>query len=145
MDNNKKNHLNKRARYSSVKHFKYSSPHLKRRDFLRGSAGAMGGAWLATWPWETLLAQQNLDPGTRGDWDAGRVRHLLPAVNDSCMLIKASFLSPMNQVPSLTINGAGASQTVAGLQNDTACEFWQFYVEDLNPNSRYELGFRSST
>ena len=60
---------------------------LNRRRFLRGSAGAMGGAWLSAWPWQTLLAQQELDVGPVDDWDAGKVRHLLPAVSESRLLI----------------------------------------------------------
>ena len=63
-------------------------PPLKRRDFLRGSAGGMAGAMLATWPWQKLAAQQDLNPVT-DNWDSGIVRHLLPAVNESRFLIKA--------------------------------------------------------
>ncbi|MBL6817363.1 MAG: twin-arginine translocation signal domain-containing protein, partial [Pseudomonadales bacterium] len=112
---------------------------LNRRRFLRGSAGAMGGAWLAAWPWQTLLAQQELDVGPVDDWDAGKVRHLLPAVSDSHLLIKTSLSAPISQQPRLRINGGGSSQTIAGLQNDTAGEFWQFYAEDLRPDTVYEL------
>ena len=39
----------------------------------------------------------------------------------------------------MRINGGGGSQTIAGLQNDTAGEFWQFYAEALRPDTVYEL------
>ena len=57
-------------------------PRVKRREFLRASAGGMAGAWMSAWPWQKLAAQQGLDP-VEEDWDSGIVRHLLPAVNES--------------------------------------------------------------
>src|SRR5262249_48665271 len=33
-------------------------------------------------------------------WDAGRVRHLLPTVSDNRVLVKASFRSPLMEAPS---------------------------------------------
>ncbi|MFZ8989385.1 MAG: hypothetical protein ACO2ZJ_03495, partial [Pseudohongiellaceae bacterium] len=57
-----------------------------RRQFLRKGAGSMAGAWLSAWPWHELMAQQDLNP-TEENWDAGIVRHLLPAVNHSTFLI----------------------------------------------------------
>jgi len=51
-------------------------PALKRRDFLRGSAGGMAGAWLSVWPWQKLAAQQDLNPAS-DDWDSGLVREYL--------------------------------------------------------------------
>ena len=65
-----------------------------RRQFLRKGAGSMAGAWLSAWPWHELMAQQDLNP-TEENWDAGIVRHLLPAVNHSTFLIKASFNRPL--------------------------------------------------
>ena len=67
----------------------YLSTH-KRREFLRRSVGGVAGAWLTSWPWQQLAAQQDLNPAA-DDWDPGVVRHLLPAVNESRFLIKASF------------------------------------------------------
>ena len=45
-------------------------------------AGSMAGAWLSAWPWHELMAQEDLNP-IEENWDAGVVRHLLPAVNHS--------------------------------------------------------------
>ena len=61
---------------------------IKRRRFLRNSASGMAGVWLSSWPWQKLAAQQDLNANA-DDWDTGIVQHLLPAVNESKMLIKA--------------------------------------------------------
>ena len=124
---------------------KNKSPYLhplKRRQFLRGSAGAMGGAWLSSWPWQKLAAQQQL--ASDDDWDAGLVNHLLPAVDDAHFLIKTSFARPLDEPPQLRIRNGGRDETVAGLRNDTLGEFWQFYASGLNPDTEYELSLFSS-
>ena len=59
---------------------------MNRRDFLRTSAGA---PLLAALPPE-LRAQATLQRAG-GFWDSGAVRHLLPTVSDTQLLIKASF------------------------------------------------------
>jgi hypothetical protein len=56
---------------------------MDRRDFLRASSAAVLGFGL---PAEAFA--QATTP-TNPQWDAGRLRHLLPQVSDSQMLIKA--------------------------------------------------------
>ena len=104
-----------------------------RRRFLAGSAGALGAAVFGRLPLD-LLAEQGAPPAVE-DWDTGRVRHLLPAVSDSRMLLKASFDGPLSAAPTLRIGSAG----VTGRMNDTAGEYWQFYTAGLEPARRYEL------
>ncbi|MCY4638062.1 MAG: hypothetical protein OXG04_26820, partial [Acidobacteria bacterium] len=85
-----------------------------RRRFLAGSAGALGAAVFGRLPLD-LLAEQGAPPAVR-DWDAGRVRHLLPAVSDSRILLKASFDGPLSGAPTLRVGSAG----ITGRMNDTA-------------------------
>src|SRR5262249_4076364 len=68
-------------------------------------------------------------------WDAGRVRHLLPTVSDSRVLVKASFRSPLMEAPMLRVGGT----TVRGRMTDTRGEFWQFHAADLKPGRPYTL------
>ena len=119
-------------------------PPLKRRDFLRGSAGSMAGAWLSAWPWQKLAAQQDLNPVT-DNWDSGIVRHLLPAVNESRILIKASFSSALTETPRLLIQNGGSNRLVEGYVNDTSGEFWQFYATELQSDTEYELSLQDSS
>ena len=118
-------------------------PPLKRRDFLRGSAGSMAGAWLSAWPWQKLAAQQDLNPVT-DNWDSGVVRHLLPAVNESRILIKASFSSALTEPPRLVIQNGDSNRLIEGYVNDTSGEFWQFYATELQSDTEYELSLRDS-
>ncbi len=104
-----------------------------RRRFLAGSAGAAGAAVLGRLPLE-LLAGQAAPPPAQG-WDAGPVRHLLPAVSDSRLLLKASFAAPLASAPTLRVGGTA----VTGRMNDTAGEHWQFYSAGLEPARRYTL------
>lgn len=115
----------------------------QRRSFLKGSAGAMAGAWLSTWPWQKLSAQQQLAPPD-DDWGRGPLLHLLPAVNDSNILIKASFNRSFSSAPVLHIQGGNSDQRISGYQNDSAGMFWQFYGQDLTPDTEYELVLRDS-
>ena len=119
-------------------------PPLKRRDFLRGSAGSMAGAWLSAWPWQKLAAQQDLNPVT-DNWDSGIVRHLLPAVNESRILIKASFSSALTETPRLVIQNGGSNRLIEGYVNDSSGEFWQFYATELQSDTEYELSLQDSS
>ena len=118
-------------------------PRVKRREFLRASAGGMAGAWMSAWPWQKLAAQQDLNPFEE-DWDSGIVRHLLPAVNESRILIKASFDRALGQTPQLQIQNGSNNKLVEGFLNDTAGEFWQFYATELQPDTEYELSLQDS-
>ncbi len=113
-------------------------PSRERRNFLKGSAAAMGGAWFGTWPWQKLAAQQAIENDS-GDWEAGSVQHLLPAVNHSHLLIKVSFTRPLSEAPGLRVRGGSIDLTIPGYRNDTIGEFWQFYGTGLNPDSQYKL------
>jgi len=103
---------------------------IDRRRFL---TGAFGATVLASLPAD-LLADSDTQPPI-GAWDSGQVRHLLPTVSDSGMLIKASFLQPLSSAPSLRIG----TVTIHGRVNDTGGEFWQFRAADLQPGRRYTL------
>ena len=87
---------------------------MDRRDFLKGS---MGAAILASRSADSLA--QNGTPPPAQSWDAGQVRHLLPTVSDTRILIKASFASPLSGVPALRI---GAS-SFSGKMTDTEGTF----------------------
>jgi hypothetical protein len=98
----------------------------------------MGAAVLGRFRMDTLAATP---PAPRPvGWDPGVVRHLLPTVSDSRLLLKASFAHPMGSTPLLRI-GSG---TVLGRMNDTSGVFWQFHVTDLEPGRRYTLALHAS-
>src|SRR5581483_5121825 len=103
---------------------------MDRRDFLRGTLGA---AILAARSADSFAQSGNPPPAQ--SWDAGQVRHLLPAVSDTRILIKASFTRPLAAAPSLRIGGS----TLRGTMNDTEGAFWQFYAPGLQPGRRYSL------
>ncbi|MCY4078030.1 MAG: hypothetical protein OXH04_21670, partial [Acidobacteria bacterium] len=105
---------------------------IDRRRFLAGSAGAMGAAVFGRLPLG-LLAEQGAPAAARG-WDAGSVRHLLPAANDSRFLVKVSFDRPLAG-PVLRVGGAAATARMT----DTAGEHWQFQASGLAPGRRYTL------
>src|SRR5215216_551395 len=104
---------------------------IDRRDFLRSSA-AVGFSLTAP---ADLLAQTATSPSPASTWDAGQVRHLLPAVSDTRMLIEASFNTPLMTVPILRVG----STTAHGRMGDTRGEHWHFYVTDLAPGRPYTL------
>ena len=130
--------MSKKGKNNSILSFTNS-----RRYFLRKSAGGIAGAWLSTWPWQQIMAQQSADTG-EADWDSGFVRHLLPAVNHSTFLIKVSFSKSLDEAPLLRIQDGSGVKVKEGLLNDTTGEFWQFYVTDLRPDTRHELTLQDS-
>jgi hypothetical protein len=87
---------------------------MRRRDFLRATAG---GPLLPALP-PALLAQTAPRSSADGNWDSGRVRHLLPTVSDTQMLIKASFVEPLSRAPTLRVGTA----SVLGRMTDTRGE-----------------------
>lgn len=115
-----------------------------RRDFLRKTAGGMAAAWLSTWPAQKLAAQQDLAP-ENDDWDSGLVQHLLPAVNESRFLIKASFTRAVSDRPVLKIQNGSSTQSIDGYQNDSNGQFWQFYATELQPETEYQLSLQDAS
>ena len=109
-----------------------------RRRFLAASAGAAGAAVFGRLPL-TRLAAQAAPPPAQG-WDAGRVRHLLPAVSDSRLLLKASFTEPLAAAPTLRVGDAA----VTGRMTDTAGQHWQFYATGLDAARRYTLSLAAA-
>src|SRR5262249_25365365 len=68
-------------------------------------------------------------------WDGGSLRHLLPTVSDTRMLIKASFSTPLDEAPILRVGDTA----VRGQMTDTRGEYWSFDAVGLQPNRRYTL------
>jgi hypothetical protein len=104
-----------------------------RRAFLRGSTAAALG--LAAPP-DLFTSTASAQPS----WDAGVVQHLLPAVSDQRILIKASFREPMLEAPILHIGNTA----VEGRMSDTRGEFWRFQATDLAPGRPYTLSLTGS-
>ena len=103
-----------------------------RREFLRASSAL---ALAAAVPAD-LFAQAATVPVPSGTaWDTGVVRHLLPTVNDTRMLIKVSLNAPVTEAPSLRVGDT----SVQGRMGDTQGEHWHFYATDLRPGRRYSL------
>jgi hypothetical protein len=104
-----------------------------RRDFLRGSTIAAAASTFGLLVPGDAASAPTLPSSPQ--WDAGRVRHLLPTVSDSRVLVKASFRSPLMEAPMLRFGGT----TVRGRMTDTRGEFWQFHAADLKPGRPYTL------
>ena len=85
------------------------------------------------------MAEQGAPPAVQG-WDVGRVRHLLPTVSESRILLKASFDRPLSAAPTLRVG----TTEIQGRMNDTAGECWQFHAADLEPGRRHTLSLRSA-
>lgn len=100
---------------------------INRRDFLRASSVAALGFGVVS----EARAQTELG----ASWDAGNLRHLLPTVSDTRMLIKASFSRPLDEPPDLHVGDT----TVRGQMTDTRGGYWSFDVAGLQPNQRYTL------
>ena len=109
-----------------------------RRTFLSQTSGAVGASLFGRLPLEATAGQATT-PVT-DDWDRGSVRHLLPSVSDSTMLLKVSFEEAVSSTPRLRLG----STTLDGHMNDTAGEHWQFYVTELEPDRSYRLALVSS-
>src|SRR5215471_4074519 len=107
---------------------------MNRRDFLRASSAAALGFGVAA------EAQAQATTAASAQWDAGTLRHLLPQVGDSRMLIKASFTAPLAEAPVLRVGEAA----VPGRMGDTRGEHWHFYATDLQPGRRYTLSLSDS-
>jgi hypothetical protein len=105
---------------------------MNRRDFLRATSATAFGLGMPT----DLFAQPVSMPARKDEtWDAGKVRHILPQVSATGLLVKTSFGEPLVDEPSLRVGDT----TVRGRMSDTHGEYCQFYVADLQPGRRYTL------
>jgi len=68
-------------------------------------------------------------------WNAGSIRHLLPGVGHDRLLLKASFVRPLEAPPSLRIE----SRRARGVRMDTTGEFYSFDFSGLEPEHTYQL------
>src|ERR1700682_3918998 len=103
-----------------------------RRKFLRSSAAT---ALSLTVPTDLFAQAVSVPAPGSATWDAGDLRHLLPRVSDTRMLIKASFSTPLTDAPTLSVGGT----SVRGRMGDTRGEHWHFYATDLKPGRPYRL------
>src|ERR1022692_3590685 len=103
-----------------------------RRRFLRSSAAA---ALSLAVPSDLFAEAASVSAPGSATWDAGTLRHLLPTVSDTRMLIKTSFSAPLMDAPTLSIGGT----SVRGRMGDTRGEHWHFYASGLQPRHRYTL------
>jgi hypothetical protein len=99
----------------------------------------MGAAILAARP-AAAFAQAPVSRSS-GSWDAGRLRHLLPTVSDTRMLIKASFTKPLSAPPTLSVG----TTSIRGRMSDTAGECWQFHAAGLVPGRRYPMSLTDAS
>ena len=74
-------------------------------------------------------------------WNAGDLRHLIPAVNHQQILIKLSFNKTLNYVPKLRVN----ERKIGGVKSDNAGRFWQFHVNGLTPSVSYDLQLENAS
>jgi len=107
---------------------------ISRRDFLRASSAAALGFGVAA------EAHAQATTAAPAQWDAGALRHLLPQVSDSRVLLKASFSTPLLETPTLRVGEAA----VRGRMGDRRGEHWHFYATDLQPGRRYTLSLSDS-
>lgn len=103
-----------------------------RRKFLRNSAAT---ALSLAVPTDLFAQAASVSAPASATWDGGGLRHLLPTVSDTRMLIKTSFSTPLTDAPTLSVGGT----SVRGRMGDTRGEHWHFYVTDLQPRHRYVL------
>jgi hypothetical protein len=108
-----------------------------RRDFLRASTAA---ALSAAVPADLFAQSQTARPSSAAAWDCGSVRHLLPTVSDTRMLIKVSFNGAVEGEPRLRVGDL----TIRGRMGDTRGEHWHFDATDLARSRRYPLSLVDS-
>jgi hypothetical protein len=108
-----------------------------RREFLRASTATALGLGMSA----ELSAQPAVGQARPGaPWDQGALRHVLPTVSDTRLLIKTSFNSALDGAPTLNVGGT----SVRGRMGDTRGEHWHFYATDLEPGRRYALSLADS-
>ncbi len=70
---------------------------------------------------------------------ADNTAHLLPTASSDRILLKASFIEPLQETPELLVSG----RTVRGRQTDTEGHFFCFDAAGLEPDREYRLELRS--
>ena len=103
-----------------------------RRAFLKATGAT---ALFVNAPGDLVAGAAHAATSTTANWDAGSVRHILPTVSDTRILIKVSLATPQAEAPTLRVG----SKTVRGQMSDTRGEFWQFHATDLQPGRNYRL------
>ena len=103
-----------------------------RREFLQATGAA---ALFVNAPSDLVITAARAAPRADGAWEAGEVRHILPTVSDTAMLIKISLQSPQLAAPVLRIGDLN----VRAQMSDTRGEFWQFHATGLKPGRKYKL------
>src|SRR6516165_9343380 len=79
-----------------------------RREFLQASTATALGLGLSA----DLSAQPAGTPVRPGaTWDQGALRHVLPTVSDTRLLIKTSFNSALDGAPTLSVGGTSRART----------------------------------
>ena len=109
---------------------------MERRDFLK-SAGA--AALFINAQSDLVTSSAHASPTTDKHWNHGRVRHILPTVSDSEMLIKISLEQAQKHPPILHV---GNNRVIAKM-TDTQGAFWQFFIKDLKPSYPYLLSLKN--
>ncbi len=109
---------------------------MERRDFLKGASAA---ALYVNAPSDLMISSANAKPVSDKNWDHGQVRHILPTVSDSEILIKLSLNQAQKNPPILRIG----NQVFVGKMTDTQGEFWQFFAKNLKPAQTYQLSLKS--
>jgi hypothetical protein len=108
-----------------------------RRQFLKSSSAVMLSAAISS----ELFGDLNVVHASINQyWDHGLVRHILPTVNDTEILIKVSFQTSLSAPPILRVG----SQKVLGKMEDTEGQYWSFYIDHLTPNTQYQLNILGS-
>src|SRR5260221_2623439 len=97
-----------------------------RRRFLRSSGAA---ALSLAVPADLFAQAASVSAPGSATWDAGGLRHLLPTVSDTRMLVKASFSTPLMDAPTLSVGGT----SLRGQLGDTQGEHLHLYRTGLQP------------
>jgi hypothetical protein len=107
-----------------------------RRQFLKSSSAVMLSASISG---EFFGDLNKAHASVTKDWDSGIVKHILPTVNDTQMLLKVSFHRPLKSPPILKVG----SQKNVGKIEDSVGENWSFYIDRLTPKTKYLLNLIS--
>jgi hypothetical protein len=111
-----------------------------RRELLLGAAAA-GLAGLGSSLIGTVAA--SAERAASENWESGQLSHLLPTASHERLLLKASFVRPLESAPMLVVAGRQRYR-LRGQRTDTRGEFWLFDAPDLQPATTYRLSLRSA-